>query len=504
MPSQQFDENGLVSQEWLTQKRLELERKRLSTSTASRSKEKPHPLLKLCPHTPTTKQAEFLSLECLEAFYGGQGGGGKSDALLMGALQYVHIPNYSALILRRTFKDLNLPGAIMDRAKKWLRGQPGVHWDSQEHRFTFQCPGGGTSTLAFGYLDHLGDERRYASAEFQYIAFDEASEFVRSMYTFLFSRLRRLLGMLVPLRMRSASNPGGIGHAWLRERFIDPATRRPKAVFVPASRYDNPHLDLVSYEEALDELDPEQKAWIRDGRWDDIKPGDFFDQNNFVLITEEPMNLGFMRRVRYWDFAGKAEPAKAKKRGPDYTASCLMALSQGARRGEEIFYILDVTEDRWDAGVLPDHVQLQAEEDGRAVAVRWEMEGGSSGLIASERAIKPSLRGFDADGIRSTGDKSARARPIAAKVSKRRVHVLVNEKTKKFLDQCHRFPAVEHDDMVDAMSGAYNWLLENSSVNVKGQAVVSGATRTFDVSNDHVRPLDQRGRKVRKVRGPYG
>jgi hypothetical protein len=55
--------------------------------------------------------------------YGGAAGGGKSDALLMSALRYVDVPGYSALILRRTYADLSLPGAIMDRAKAWLMGK---------------------------------------------------------------------------------------------------------------------------------------------------------------------------------------------------------------------------------------------------------------------------------------------------------------------------------------------------------------------------------------------
>ena len=54
------------------------------------------------PHQPTPKQREFLSLTDREAFYGGAAGGGKSDALLMGALQYVHVPNYAAILFRRT------------------------------------------------------------------------------------------------------------------------------------------------------------------------------------------------------------------------------------------------------------------------------------------------------------------------------------------------------------------------------------------------------------------
>src|SRR4029450_10088046 len=76
-----------------------------------------------CPHAPTAKQhAAMIPEWLLELLYGGQAGGGKSDWLLMGALQYVDVRGYAALILRRSFQDLRRPGAIMSRAKEWLAG----------------------------------------------------------------------------------------------------------------------------------------------------------------------------------------------------------------------------------------------------------------------------------------------------------------------------------------------------------------------------------------------
>src|SRR5277367_4185112 len=74
------------------------------------------------PHKPHPAQHAFLALNCEEALYGGAAGGGKSDALLMAALQFVDVPGYAALIVRKTFKQLDSSGAIMARAKEWLRG----------------------------------------------------------------------------------------------------------------------------------------------------------------------------------------------------------------------------------------------------------------------------------------------------------------------------------------------------------------------------------------------
>lgn len=225
------------------------------------------------PHEPTARQRLFFRLPHLEAFYGGAAGGGKSDTLLMAALQYADAPKYSALILRRTFADLAKPGALLDRSREWLAGS-GARWNEQKKQWRF--PNGGI--LAFGYLENDADVYQYASAEYQYIAFDELTQFSSRQYTFLFSRLRRLADSNVPLRMRSASNPGGIGADWVYQRFI-PDDWQPEdaeelrvhekdgRAFVPARLEDNPHLDQKTYESSLSELDEVTRAQLRKGDW---------------------------------------------------------------------------------------------------------------------------------------------------------------------------------------------------------------------------------------------
>lgn len=225
----------------------------------------------LIPHMPTEKQAAFLSLPHHEAFYGGAAGGGKSDALLMAALQFADVPGYSALILRRSFQDLALPGALLDRAHSWL-GNSGAKWKDQTKQWEFPLAYGTENpTLNFGYLEHEKDKYRYQSSEFDCIEFDELTQFSGTQYTYMFSRLRKTADSKVPfVRMRSASNPGNQGHEFVKLRFVDPGD--PRRPFIPARLADNPHIEQQSYRESLAELDPETRRQLEEGDWSEPTP----------------------------------------------------------------------------------------------------------------------------------------------------------------------------------------------------------------------------------------
>jgi hypothetical protein len=233
-----------------------------------------------CPHTPTVKQQAFLRCNEREAMFGGAAGGGKSDALLMAALQHVDVPGYSALILRRTFADLSLPGAIMERSRTWL-SQTDAHWNERDKVWTF--PSG--AKLQFGFCETPNDVYRYSGAEFQFIGIDELTQWEERTYRFLLSRLRRPKeGPLskVPIRMRSATNPGGIGFEWVKNRFVDPGA--PDRPFFPSKIDDNPHLDGEAYREALSLLDEATRDQLEKGLW-------IQDMTGRVYKFERPRNV---------------------------------------------------------------------------------------------------------------------------------------------------------------------------------------------------------------------
>ncbi len=218
---------------------------------------------KYIPHVPTPQQRKFLALTCKEALYGGAAGGGKSDALLMAALQYVDIPNYSAILFRKTFADLNLAEALIPRSHEWLGGTD-AKWDGQNH--TWRFPSG--AQLSFGYLDQQNDHYRYQGAAFQFIGFDELTQHSQKKYKYLFSRLRKTTNIPVPLRMWNSSNPGGVGHAWVKRTFINPKTRAEGTKFIPARVSDNPHLDIDEYVNSLTYLDDVTMQQLLNGDWE--------------------------------------------------------------------------------------------------------------------------------------------------------------------------------------------------------------------------------------------
>ena len=221
------------------------------------------------PHPPSPRQAEFLALDCREALYGGAAGGGKSDAALMAALQGVHVPGYAALILRRSYAELSLPGALMDRAHEWLHGTD-AYWDGLSHSFRFPA----LSSLVFGYAANKRDLMRYQGPEFQYVCFEELTQWeTENLYTYLYSRQRSKTSIRIPLRMRGTTNPGGPGHKWVQERFGIPDSGCKSRhdhngrVFIPSFLDDNPGINRDEYRQSLAQLDSVTRDQLEHGRW---------------------------------------------------------------------------------------------------------------------------------------------------------------------------------------------------------------------------------------------
>jgi predicted phage terminase large subunit-like protein len=395
---------------------------------------------------PSFKQAMFLMHDEIEGLLGGSAGPGKSSGLLMAALQYVQYSGYSAILLRRSFKDLSLPGALMDRAWEWL-SDTDAHWDDITK--TWQFPSG--ATLTFGYLEAERDKFRYQGSNFQFCGFDELSQFLESQYLYLFSRLRRLKNSEIPIRMRAASNPGDVGHDFVKSRFI--TYKGKDRFFVPATYLDNPHLDQKEYELALDKLDPITRAQLKEGNWDISFSSGMFRREWFDFVHDVPRG----RTIRAWDMAATEQKDYSDA---DYTVGCLMTEFQGQ------FFIKDVVRFRKNPGDVEKLIQQVAEMDGKAVQIYAEQEPGSSGKIVIEDYARRVLKGYSFYGVKSTGDKVTRAQGLSAAASHHNVKIYSGIPIiPDILNEFVLFPMGRHDDIIDSVSMAFNQLSGNGDPN---------------------------------------
>ena len=238
----------------------------------------------------------------MEALFGGAAGGGKSDALLMAALQYVDVQGYAAILFRKTMTDLELPGSLIPRSHEWL-GHTDAVWNGSTHTWMFPSK----ATLTFGYMRNDDERTRYRSTEFQFIGWDELTDFTRLQYTYMFSRARRLKTATdVPLRVRGATNPGGRGHEWCKRRFItkvdDPPKIPTERVFIKSLLKDNPSIDQDMYKYSLEQLDVQTRAHLEEGDWDAREPGNWMIRNHTWI--DAAVELG-----REWAQQGPPEPA---------------------------------------------------------------------------------------------------------------------------------------------------------------------------------------------------
>ena len=395
---------------------------------------------------PSLTQKVFLKTTAQEVLFGGAAGGGKSSALLMAALQYVDIPNYSAILFRRTYADLSLPGALMDRFREWISNYDDIHWNANQYTATF--PSG--ARITFGYLNNSQDYLRYKGSEFQFIGMDEVTEIREADYRYLFSRLRRpSTGPLaqVPLRMRAATNPAP---NWVRPRFLVEGNEKGR-IFVPSKLTDNPGIDPESYRAVLQELDPVERKRLEFGDWWATTLGSMFDRTLFEILepAEVPDFNSDTQIIRFWDLAG-SEPSPSYP-DPDWTVGCLGAMHDG------IFYIMDVRRIRAKGDKVEKFIQATAEEDGPDITIQMEQEPGSAGKNLIDQYARYVLPGYAFTGQRATGDKETRAKPMAAAVANGNVRLLRGSWNTDFIDEMSAFPEANvHDDQVDASVHAFN------------------------------------------------
>jgi hypothetical protein len=283
------------------------DRKRTKTATGS---------LAAMPMRPTARQADFLNLDSREALYGGAAGGGKSEALLMWLAEGCGIPSYSGIIFRRTEDDLkNSNDSLIAKAMRMYAPLGAVMTDSGK-KWRFRS---GAMVELAGLHQEAAAVLKHQGPSYHRIAFDELTHFTQSQYEFLvLSRIRSGASFPIYKGARSSSNPGGPGHAWVKDRFItrdaldtlrgmDSDAKCPPGLvfhtpkghaFVPARLADNPYINRDEYRAQMMQFsDPVMRERMLNGDWS-VMPN--------CLIKPEWLKMTF---IMHGDFIRFHNPA---------------------------------------------------------------------------------------------------------------------------------------------------------------------------------------------------
>lgn len=390
------------------------------------------------PHVPFYQQILFLLSDEDEVLYGGAAGGGKSDAILMQSLQYVDFPQFASLIIRRTYTDLALEGALMDRAHEWL-DNTNANWKEQKKRWEF--PSG--ARMAFRYMDNERDVKRIQGTDYHIISVDELTQLLKKWWQFLSRSKRKDAGDPLPLKKRGGSNPGDIGHEWVKNDLVKVIGK-----FIPSTWKDNPFINQFEYSKSLDELDWITRRQLKYGDWDVNPQGGLFKREWFPIINDTPTDI--IRRVRFWDLA-----ATIPKPGtdPDYTVGILLGIDR-----DNIVYVLDVQRIRESPLNVEKLILQTAMIDGHGTVVRMEQEGGATGKIVIDD-YRRKLVGYNFKGEPARKDKRERAKPVSSYAEAGNIKILNRNWTPGLLDELEAFQTEGiHDDQVDSLSGAFNTL----------------------------------------------
>lgn len=252
----------------------------------------------------TRKQKQFIDARENEVLFGGAAGGGKSygqivDALLF-ALKY---PGSKQLVLRRTFAELD---KSLIRTALSLYPRELFSFNSSSHTGRFK----NGSCIDFGYCATENDVYQYQSAEYDCIRFDELTHFTEMQYVYLISRVRGANGF--PKQIKSSTNPGGVGHSWVKARFVDKAPPNTSfggegdmtRVFIPSLLGDNSFLNSKDkgYRTRLEALPERERKALLYGDWN-IFEGQYFTEFSERVHVIEPFEIpSGWRRYRTVDY----------------------------------------------------------------------------------------------------------------------------------------------------------------------------------------------------------
>lgn len=391
-------------------------------------------------------QELLLSCPIPDVFFGGARGGGKTDGVMGAWLAHAgrHGKNARGIIFRRSMSELD---EVQDRMTQVF---PAIGATYKAAHRLWEMPGGAMLRLRF--LDMDADATKYQGHSYSFMAFDEAGNWPSPKpIDMLRACLRSVHG--IPCQLILTGNPGGPGHEWIRERYINPA--RPGVpfqgpdgtmrVFIPSRLQDN--LLLMERDPGyVDRLKASGPSWLvrawLEGDWTASEAGNVFLREFWQFCDEAPRPQWVLQSL---DSAFKTGAEN------DYSVLTTWGVAQDG------YYLLNVWRAKVEFPELKRQVQALADAWRPRVILVEDKASGQSLIQELQRSTRLPVRPVKVD-----RDKMSRAHAVTPLVEAGKV--ILPKKApwlEAFIDELAAFPFGSHDDQVDSVTQALNYVRDD-------------------------------------------
>lgn len=439
-------------------------------------------------------QEAFLASPADIVIYGGAAFGGKTFALLLEATRHSENPAFGAVIFRRTTKQVRTEGGLWDTSEE-LFAPMGASPNLSSLAWTF--PSG--ARVTFAHLEHEKNKFDWQGAQVAMIGFDELTHFTEGQFWYMLSRNRSSSGVAPYIRATTNPDPdsfvaeliawwidqetgyaiperSGVVRWFVRYRneliWADSAEElkeqypqlEPKSLTFIASSYRDNKIGMErdpKYIANLDALTNVEREQLKNGNWKiRAAAGDYFKAEWFEIIERAPEGC---RWVRYWDRAA-TEPS-SQNPDPDWSAGVKLGKDR-----EGNYIVAHVARDRKRPAGVRKLIKGQARADGVPCTVVLEQDPAQAGKVEIDLYVRE-LAGFEVRTVKPESDKETRARPASSAAENGLVKIVRGAWNKAFLDELENFPKGKHDDQVDGLSGAFNFLEGDNTQPAAGETV---------------------------------